>query len=280
MQLIAVGDNVVDCYLDQGIFYPGGNAVNVAVNCARNGAERAAYIGIFGNDAASDHIQASLTAEHVSWEYSRRTYAVSGQPQVKLTSEGDRVFVGSIKETAQSLFRLQLTQRDLEYIAGFNCCHTSCYSGLEPELPQIKPRCQVSFDFSDESSDEYIDQVAPHIRFAFFSGSGVDQSRRDAMIRRCHDAGVEIVGITLGAMGAVFSRLGERFRQPVKPAQSLVDTMGAGDSFIAGFLTRFLDSGDMTDALDYAAERAAITCGFYGAFGHPHPFTEPPDHQS
>ena len=30
MKLIAVGDNVTDCYLDEGIYYPGGNAVNVA----------------------------------------------------------------------------------------------------------------------------------------------------------------------------------------------------------------------------------------------------------
>ena len=26
MKLIAVGDNVTDCYLDEGIYYPGGNA--------------------------------------------------------------------------------------------------------------------------------------------------------------------------------------------------------------------------------------------------------------
>ena len=39
MKIIAVGDNVTDCYLDQGVYYPGGNAVNVAVHCKRNGVE-------------------------------------------------------------------------------------------------------------------------------------------------------------------------------------------------------------------------------------------------
>ena len=272
MQLIAVGDNVVDCYLDQGTFYPGGNAVNVAVNCARNGAQRVAYLGVFGDDAAAAHLKASLTAEHVAWERSRDVRAASGQPQVKLTPEGDRVFVGSVEDTAQSLFRLRLTRKDLDYIAGFDCCHSSCYSGLELELPHLAARCPVSFDFSDESSEAYVAQVAPHLRFAFFSGSGMGDARLDDLIRSCHGAGVEVVGITLGARGALFSRNGERFVQPVKPAPALVDTMGAGDSFIAGFLTRFLDSGDMTRALDYAAERAAQTCGFFGAFGYPHPF--------
>lgn len=32
MRIIGIGDNVVDCYLDQGLYYPGGNCVNVAVN--------------------------------------------------------------------------------------------------------------------------------------------------------------------------------------------------------------------------------------------------------
>lgn len=48
MKLIAVGDNVTDCYLDEGIYYPGGNAVNVAVDCKRDGAEKVNYIGVFG----------------------------------------------------------------------------------------------------------------------------------------------------------------------------------------------------------------------------------------
>lgn len=274
MKLIAVGDNVVDCYLDQNLYYPGGNAVNVAVNCARNGAGRAAYIGVFGDDEAAEHIKTCLTAEKVDWGCSRKVYAVSGQPKVKLSLEGDRVFVGGVKNSAQSLFRMRMTQDDLDYIAGFDCCHTSCYSNLEPELPGISARCPISFDFSDESSDAYIAEVAPHIRFAFFSGSDLPSQRLDVVTAHCHALGVEIVGITLGSRGAMFSRRGERLLQPIKPTPDLVDTMGAGDSFIAGFLTRFIDSGDMVDALDYAAGRAAVTCGFHGAFGYPHPYAD------
>lgn len=274
MKLIAVGDNVVDCYLDQGVFYPGGNAVNVAVNAARNGAQRVGYLGIFGNDPAAEHIKASLDAEHVEWDRSRTVMAVSGQPLVRLGEDGDRLFVGSEANTAQHLFRLRLTQDDLGYIAQFDCCHSSCYSGLEPELPRIATCCPVSFDFSDEDPASCIDQVIPHLRFAFFSGSRLDGGSLDGLIRRCHEAGVEVVGITLGSRGALFSKQGVRFHQPIKPAPSLVDTMGAGDSFIAGFLTKYVDTGDMELALDHAAGRAAATCGFHGAFGHPHPFTE------
>ena len=56
MKRIAVGDNVTDCYLYEGIYYPGGNAVNVAVDCKRDGAEKVNYIGVFGNDDRADYI--------------------------------------------------------------------------------------------------------------------------------------------------------------------------------------------------------------------------------
>ena len=56
MKLCAVGDNVCDCYIDEGVYYPGGNSVNVAVNCKRNGCSEVNYIGVFGDDDKADYI--------------------------------------------------------------------------------------------------------------------------------------------------------------------------------------------------------------------------------
>ena len=72
MKLIAVGDNVTDCYMDEGVYFPGGNAVNVAVNCRKNGAERVEYIGIFGDDENAQWIRACLAEEGVGFSRSRR----------------------------------------------------------------------------------------------------------------------------------------------------------------------------------------------------------------
>ena len=74
-KMIAVGDNVVDCYLDDHVYYPGGNAVNVAVNCRRDGIEDVAYIGMFGNDGKAEHLKWALTQENVHFERSRTMYA-------------------------------------------------------------------------------------------------------------------------------------------------------------------------------------------------------------
>ena len=93
MKLIAIGDNVTDCYVDEGVYFPGGNAVNVAVNCKRDGAEKVQYIGVFGNDDKARYIQQCLDEEGVFYERSRKVYAHSAQPKVYL-NDGDRVFAG------------------------------------------------------------------------------------------------------------------------------------------------------------------------------------------
>ena len=116
MKLIAVGDNVTDCYLDEGIYYPGGNAVNVAVDCKRDGAEKVNYIGVFGNDDRADFVRACMEEEGVTCERSRKVFAPTCQPGVKINEEGDRIFVGGIRDTCQHLFSIRLQREDLEVI--------------------------------------------------------------------------------------------------------------------------------------------------------------------
>lgn len=75
LSMLGLGDNVVDCYLDEQIYYPGGNAVNVAVGCKRNGFDRVEYLGVFGCDEKARHIQWALAQEGISYDYSRYVLA-------------------------------------------------------------------------------------------------------------------------------------------------------------------------------------------------------------
>ena len=272
MNMLALGDNVVDCYLDEQIYYPGGNAVNVAVGCKRAGFERVEYLGVFGNDPEAEHIKWALAQEGVPYGRSRKVYAISGHPGVKLTEQGDRVFVGGPKNTAQHIVRLNLMPDDLQYIGEFDICHTSCYSSIEPELEKMKAVCDLSFDFSNHlENKDYLSRVCPHVRFAFFSGSELKDEALEELASFAHGNGVEVVGITLGSRGVRFSKGGQVYYQGIKPVE-VVDTMGAGDSFIAGFLTRYTHGASMEEALDFAADCAAATCKVCGGFGYGKPF--------
>lgn len=268
MKIIAIGDNVTDCYLDQGVYYPGGNAVNVAVHCKRNGVEDVNYLGIFGDDDKAEHIQKSLEEEGVTCHHCRKVYAHTAQPGVRIV-EGERVFVSGPRGSSQHLFSLQITREDLELIQQYDICHTSCYSHLEHELPKLAEVCKVSMDYSEEWDDEYLKSTCPYLTFAFLSGSGMDENECREILWLVHHFGAEVVGITRGSEGAIFYD-GEKYYEQGIHKVDVVDTMGAGDSFIAAFLTAYGSGQSMKAALAYAAKRAAINCQEPGGFGHPH----------
>ena len=269
MKLIAIGDNVTDCYMDEGVYFPGGNAVNVAVNCKKNGAEKVNYIGVFGDDERADYIKQCLTEEGVTYDRSRKVYAHTAQPRVYL-KDGDRVFAPGLRDSCQHLFSIKIVKEDEEIIKDYDICHTSCYSNLEYELEELAKICSVSFDFSETRAEEYLERTCPYLTFAFFSGSDMSEEECERFAKHVHELGTRIVGITRGSKGAIFYD-GEKFyHQGIKKVDA-VDTMGAGDSFIAGFLTAYGDGRSMEAALDYAAERSALTCTIRGGFGHPHP---------
>lgn len=268
MKLIAIGDNVTDCYMDEGVYFPGGNAVNVAVNCKKNGAEKVNYLGVFGNDDKAEYIRQCLKEEGVTVDRSRKVYAHTAQPRVYL-KDGDRVFAAGLRDSCQHLFAIKIVKEDMDVIQEYDICHTSCYSNLEYELPLISQICKVSFDFSEKRDQEYLERTCPYLTFAFFSGSDLTEEECEALLKRVHGLGTSVVGVTRGSKGAIFYDGEKICRQGIKKVE-VIDTMGAGDSFIAGFLTAYGDGKTMEEALDYAAERSALTCTIRGGFGHPH----------
>lgn len=268
MKIIAIGDNVADCYLDQMKFYPGGNCVNVAVGCKRNGAGQVAYLGILATDDKAEAIRAVIEKEGVDTHLCRVVEGISGQPRVNLV-DGDRVFIGGPKNTVQHKVKLKLIEEDFHFASLFDLAHVSCYSNMEEELSGLAESVDISFDFSDMHSDEYLVKVCPHIRFAFFSGSHMEKEEINVLAQKVCEFGVEVIGITRGAEGAVFYKNGEMFHRSPDPTD-VIDTMGAGDSFIAGFLTCYIDTGNMEEALDAAAASSAKTCTFNGGIGYPH----------
>lgn len=273
-RLIAIGDNVTDCYVEKQIYYPGGNAVNVAVNARRDGFDHVAYIGIFGNDSHAAHIKDALTKEDIDFHLSRQVYAHTAQPIVTIDNHGDRLFKAGPFRSAQHLFKTCLTSDELEQLANFSVCHTSCYSHLENELPNISSRCAVSFDFSTNYEISYLKKVCPYLTFAFFSTSDLTSDQTKQLQETCHQLGTQFICCTKGEQGSTLYDGTHFYHQGIKSVD-IVDTMGAGDSFIAGFLTAFVAKNmTLSQSLDFAASAAAQTCTIDGGFGYPHPFSD------
>jgi len=267
--LLCIGDNVVDLYLDRGVFFPGGNALNVAVLARRFGLSDVTYMGIIGNDREGDHVRACMEAEGLPTAHLRRVEGPNGKAQVTHDAQGDRVFVASNRGGIRRKLMLRMDEDDLALIAATGHVHSSCFSYLEPELPHIRAAARgVSFDFSTLHDPDYLAQVCPHVTTAFLSGQGLDDAGVSALIDQVRGLGPDTVCVTRGEQGAVWVRGQTRIEQPIVPAR-VVDTMGAGDAFIAGYLVGTLRGDTPEQVLPYAACCAAKACGWEGAWGYP-----------
>lgn len=262
-RLLGLGDNVLDRYIDKALMYPGGNAVNVSVMCKRYGIDTA-YLGVIGSDEGGVHLLDCLKKEKVELSRIQLKEGTNSYSNIRLV-EHDRIFSGSDMMMSNSI---SLDEKDLEYIGSFDIVHTDIYSNLEGRLKDIKRTgVKLSFDFSDEFTEEYLDEVLPYVDYAFLSGSNYSSQEVMKLLKEIKKKGVELVVVTKGKEGAFCIAQDEFFRQEVIPIEP-VDTLGAGDSFISRVLTGMLKKEAPQVFLKEASEEAAKACMWEGAFGY------------
>jgi fructoselysine 6-kinase len=263
-RILSFGDNVVDCYEDQGLMYPGGNCLNHAVFAHRFGAETF-YAGAVSDDAAGRLIRKALDEEGVETSQLRTlpgntAFCVIG------TEKGERVFLGA--DLGVSI--IGPSETDLALIAGVDAVHTGRSSHIDAWLPHIATRTRLSYDFATVHNDEKLAIVASHCYLASFSGGGLSHDEALTLAGRAAAAGAKNVLITRGEDGAM---LLSDLLVTEAPAVTIspVDTLGAGDTFIARVLVGLLRAEKPSDLLAAAASEAARTCSWHGGFGHPGP---------
>ena len=259
--LLTVGDNVVDRYPALGVLYPGGNAVNVAVHGRRCGAGTA-YIGAVGTDMAGRTVLDALVAEGVDTSLLRVVEGPNAYADVRVV-DGNRVF----DHGDPGVSRFPLTPADFAAVAAATIVHTGECSMVEEQLADLSAAApRLSFDFSERPED-YIAEYAPLVDIAIRSlpSASIDDAAAEA--RRIQAFGPGLVAVTMGAGGAVALHDGQLVHAPASPT-AVVDTLGAGDAFIARLLTGLIGDEPLTAILSAATAYASSTCATLGAFGY------------
>lgn len=263
VKIIGIGDNVVDKYIHMGKMFPGGNALNIAVLCKRYGAETA-YLGCLGNDYAGHHIYESLKGEGVDVSKVRVLDGENAYARVTLI-DGDRTFLKGSTGVSHNII---LGEEDYDFIRKFHLIHTSIYSGIENQLLSMrKTNVKISFDFSNDYTEEYLDKTLPYVDYALFSGSGKSDDEVIDFIRNVRDYKAELILVTRGSKGSTLWYKGGYYNQGIVPTE-VVDTLGAGDGFISRLLMGILRKEDIKETLYQSAKKAANVCTYYGAFGY------------
>jgi fructokinase len=76
--------------------------------------------------------------------------------------------------------------------------------------------------------------------------------------------GLRLAALTRGAAGSVLVAAGQTSLKPAR-APTIVDTVGAGDAFMAAVIVGLLDDRPLEAIHDHAARLAAFVCGHRGA---------------
>ncbi len=265
MRLLGVGDNVVDRYRELGTMFPGGNAVNVAVFAARLGAQ-AGYMGVVGDDDAGRIIQQSLAQEGVDTSLTSVVHGDNASADVSIVGT-DRVFLGASKGVA--LF--EPSEEQLAAMADYDVVHAGYAGSFLPHVAAMAERTRVSFDFGTRLGIYEAKEALPHLYLAAFSSSHRSPEDSLALVKESVARGATYALATRGADGAYLASDRWIIHQQADRVQ-VVDTLGAGDAFIASVLVGLLAGRDRRSLLAAASAHAAQVCLAHGAFGYGAPF--------
>ncbi|GMQ61526.1 fructoselysine 6-kinase [Vallitalea maricola] len=260
MKIATVGDNCIDVYENLNQAFPGGNPVNVAVYLVRLG-EKASYTGCIGDDEYGKLMINALADKGVDVSHIQTLQGNTAITKVELI-DGERVF-GDYFEGVLSKFKL--TEEDIDFLCQHDLVHTGLWGMIENDLWKIKEKgTPISFDFATKLNDPIIEKAISSVDYAFFAYEQDDDFIREFM-KNMYAKGPKLIIVTLGEYGSLVYD-GHKFTKYGIVPVDVVDTMGAGDSFIAGFMKGILEKKGIRECMHMGAANSSETLKYTGAW--------------
>jgi sugar/nucleoside kinase (ribokinase family) len=157
---------------------------------------------------------------------------------------------------------LSFADLDLAYLADSRHFHLSSFylqRGLQPRIAELFKKLKaagltISLDTNDDPDDTWQGGLREALRYVDVFLPNEREARKiagtenlEAAVARLA-AIVPVVVVKIGAEGATAQRGKERFTSPAVKA-NVVDAVGAGDSFDAGFLSQYVRGADLPTCL-------------------------------
>lgn len=249
-----VGDNCVDRYLPLGKCAIGGNALNVAVQLARAG-ERCAYFGAVGSDAAGQWTRQELASNGVDLQHLQVLDGPTAYTNLDVDPSGDRIIAF---EEFGACAAYQPNGEDLFALRQMDHIHIGWFKGAAA-LRQRLAETGVTF-----SQDVAVNPDCAGLDVAFES-VGASEDAAFAAMNRLLAAGARVAVVTCGSLGSMASEGNGVIRTGIREV-NVVETTGAGDTFIAGFISAWKRGSDLQTCLENGRDAAAETCTHVGGF--------------
>jgi sugar/nucleoside kinase (ribokinase family) len=236
----------------------GSSSAIVAHNLAALGS-RVGFITKVGDDALGQMALDQMRAGRVDLSRVVVAKGAGSGITVILPHERERhmfTYLGTISE-------LRYEDIDFAYLTSARHFHLSSLflqRALAPRVPELFQRLRaagvtISLDTNDDPDDRwegleailpYVDVLLPNEREAMKMARTDDLETAVAYLSKR----VKTVVVKLGSRGAMAIRDGKQFTASAVSVK-VVDPVGAGDSFDAGFLHQFLRGSDLQTCLDF-----------------------------
>lgn len=254
-EVAAVGDNCIDRYGPPiSLSTVGGNALNVAVQLRRAGL-RSAYFGAVGGDHAGRQTIARLRENDVDISGVHVRPGTTAFTELSRDAAGDRIIL----------------------LEDFGVCRV--YRPDAADYERLRRMRHVHLGWLDDdgetkhrlaamgvpvSQDLAVNRGAAALDIAFAS-AGPSRGEAKRLLDEALAQGARLVVVTMGVLGSLASD-GHSLIEVAAKATHVLDTLGAGDTLIAGFLAGRLAGLALPDCLAAGRDAAAETCTHFGGF--------------
>lgn len=252
---VAVGFSCVDVYENINRWYPTGNGIDWGVHLSRLGIP-VAVVSAVGTDEYGKKMREVLSNEKIEVSYLEEKDGDTCRMIMALKNGVDRVHM---KEIPGVMENYSITDEQFEYAAAFDYLHTDLFGGVLDHLKEWHERgIKIVMDFSTFTKDPEFNcmNIFPNVDYVFFSADSFEIDELKNWMKEIKAAGPQIVTATMGENGSL-SYDGNQFYEMGTVKTEVVNTVGAGDSYIAGFTYGIMNGLSIPECMKKGAEVSA-----------------------
>ncbi len=246
MKIISVGCVCVDVFVEEKQILPGGESLNFCGNICGFPDTDCYLISRIGNDEYGKEILKKLSTYRVDISRLKVENGVTANHKIYHTVDGDRYFRpdswdGGIYDS------FLLDDAEIDFIKSADAVHTLVDSPVFEQVIRCKEDSNflLAVDFNEYRDFDKWEKILPNVDLFFISG---DEGIFETL--KCFSARFDTVFIcTLAEKGSIAFSKEKTYRCSAVPVEKVIDTTGAGDSFLAGFVREYLNSKNIDEAL-------------------------------
>jgi fructoselysine 6-kinase len=269
-----IGDLTVDIYPGLGKIHLGGASLNGAVWAKRAGTKNVSVIAAVGTDEYGGKFNKMMMKKHINTEGVSVLPGATSSIDIIMESRGDHRWGDW---NAGVLANYHLGKREYTFLQKHVAVSLTIYGKTRHLLSEFTcgwrragdtPFLVVNFDDLSQFSRSIasVEKSLKSIDAGFF---GLDLEKDEELLKQLKVLSQQtnkLIIVTLGKYGAQAWRGIEEYVSPGCAVSRVVDTTGAGDAFLAGFLTEYIQSHSIQSGLDAGNKIAAQKIQKFGAF--------------